>query len=183
MPPYVPSAVAQAAAVQAGLNEAALATPITSLRDSVAAGNLAPAAFIDAIIGLTTNPFGFQAEQNIILAPSSTSSTTFADVSGAEYTCNVTFPRTYTVHCDFSLFFSDGDDAPLSALVRLVVNGSAGPSMLVQSASTNMHVSRHLMHAAPLVGGDNLIKVQWAVVGTCTANVDGSDMANLIVTG
>lgn len=46
---YTPSAAAQALAAQAGNNMATLATPLTGLQTSIAAGNLAPSAYLDAL--------------------------------------------------------------------------------------------------------------------------------------
>jgi hypothetical protein len=48
--PFVPSTTAQQIAALAGTNQAGLATPLTGLQASIAAGNLAPAALIDAIV-------------------------------------------------------------------------------------------------------------------------------------
>lgn len=47
---YVPSTKAQNAAVQAGNNQASLASPVTALQTAIADGLLAPAAFIDGIL-------------------------------------------------------------------------------------------------------------------------------------
>lgn len=46
--PFTPSTTAQAIATTAGSNMASLTTPLTALQTSIAGGNLAPAAYIDA---------------------------------------------------------------------------------------------------------------------------------------
>lgn len=175
---FAPSAAAQAAATLAGSNQAALAAPLTALRDSIVAGNLAPAALIDAIL----SAIGFQIESNNALAANSTGSTSFGDVPGSSITFTAPIAKTYMVHCDFSAYFTTGSP-PAVGLARLVVNGSAGPSMVLH-APLNTHYARHLMHAGACVAGANIIKVQWAVFAAgITMNTDSNDAANYIVSG
>lgn len=174
--PYTPSAAAQALAVQAAANQAALAAPLTAMQTSIAGGNLAPAAFMDAIVSGASS---FQGESNNTLSANSTTSGVFADVPGSSITFTALVGKLYTVHCDFA--FAQSAGTLVSNQVRLVVNGSNGPTIFALFGVVNSHGSIHLMHAAPCAVGANTIKVQWAAGSGATLATTTSSYANYIV--
>lgn len=172
---YVPSAAAQATAALAGGNLASLALPMTSLQTSIASGNLAPSAYIDAVL----SSVGFQAESNIILGTASTSSATLANVPGASFSFTAALAKTYLVHCDFGCFAS----AAGGNSFRLVVNGNSGPTLTMYIPASGQVCGFHLMHAAACIAGANTIAVQWAAGGVPTVQTNGNCYANYVVTG
>jgi hypothetical protein len=175
---FTPSQAAQNTAALAGSNLASLASPLSALQTSITGGNLGPAAYIDAVL----SSIGVQLESNNALTVNSTTSATYTDVPGTSITFTAPIAKKYVAHCDFAFFFSAGTSP--AANVRLVVNGSNGPDMIVGAAALNTHFPIHLMHSATCVVGSNTIKVQWQTQGgTPTLNINAFDYANYIVSG
>lgn len=176
--PFTPSTAAQNTAALAGSNMATLATPLTGLQTSISGGNLAPAAYLDAIL----SSVGFQVENAITgLASNSTTSTSFVDMPGTSWTFTAPIGKKYVVHCDTAAYFSAGS-IPFGN-IRLVVNGDAGPSVILQNGTLVSYVPVHVMHAATLAAGSNTIKLQWAAGSGNTMNVNSFAYANYVVTG
>lgn len=173
--PYTPSAAAQSTAALAGSNMASLTTPLTALQTSIAGGNLAPAAYLDAALSAV----GFQLEQNITLGTASTASSTLASVPSASFTFTASIAKTYLVHCDFGCFAS----AVTGFQLAIVVNGSAGPTVSVCMPAAGTTAGFHLMHSAACIAGTNTITVQWAIASAATLSTNGLSYANYIVTG
>lgn len=156
--------------------------------DTVARLNTSPspnlgAVLRDALVALQDSMLcavGTRLVSNNALTTGSRALSAFADISGTSIIFTAPIAKNYTVHCDFSAFFSVAG----YGFVRLVIGSSAGPSIIIdQSGGTfNYHTPIHLMHNAACVAGANTIKLQWsASVGTI--NTSALDYANFLVHG
>ena len=176
--PTTPSTTAQAIAAAQGDELAALATPVTALQTAIASGNLAPAAMVDPLLSL-----GFQTENNLSgIGSNSYSNTPLVDIPGTSWTFTAPIAKKYTVHVDTLMFFTAGAN-PFGA-IRLVVNGDAGPTVTIHTATLNLLLPIHTMHSALCAAGSNTIKLQWSCnSATYTIATNASTYCNYIVSG
>jgi hypothetical protein len=138
-------------------------------------------AYLQAMADVALCSTGLQLYSLSSLSTANTASGTFADVPGTTITFSAPFAKTYTVHCDFAFFASSVPT--VSASLRLVVNGSNGPTMSVLPAVVNAVSSTHLMMVTSCAAGANTIKLQWAAGASQTINTSAACYANYIVSG
>lgn len=173
---FIPSAAAQNTAALAGSNQASLASPLTALQTSIAGGNLAPAALIDAIL----SSVGFQTKIIDTSGPSTsntTSSTSFVNMpTGASGSFTAPIAKTYLFHVDLQGTFITVSSGDIS--YRFVVNGTPVTPTKAMTWTQNEVSSRKnisFRQALAMNAGSNTIQLQWNVsAGTATWDVGGS---------
>jgi hypothetical protein len=160
---FTPSATAQATAVLAGNNQAALSPPLTALLASIQATppNLGPAAYLDAIVAMCG---GQDAAWIDIAGTSPTIGAAFGTIATNSYTAPLT--RSY----EFSIALAGvaNSAANYSMLFRLRVDGSATYSV----------------NAGKIVGNDTVRhNASWVQRITLTAGAHTIDLQASVNTG
>lgn len=185
--PYSPTAdgIAMANKIAANLAAAGL----TAMQDSIAAGNLAPAAMADALLA----SMGFQAQSSsMALGTASTTSSSFADVGNgtstgfAPYVFAAPIAKTYLVHVDLACYVTTSVRCLLN--FRLDVNGTTYEPAATALADMNdsaLFYPAHFRLAVPMVVGNNTIRIQWrrAAGASATGEVNVFTGRTITVTG
>jgi hypothetical protein len=135
--------------------------------------------FMEALCDTVLASSGFQTANNLPGALDHTALTTLADAPFSVWTFNAPIAKTYVTHVDFGCF----GNGPGGFLLRLVVNGTTGPTIQAYMPVANYIVPFHLMLAAPCAAGANVISVQWAIVDADLIEGNSNCFANYIVTG
>jgi len=156
---FTPSATAIAMATAAGDNMFALDPKYTALKDSIAGGNLAPAAYIDGI-AVTTVPVILHDDGNM---GAGTSPLAMTNV-GAAWSPTVPYARTYVldthVQCRYNL--ATGSDA---VFFQVRVDGVVqvqGPKLIHSSSVLqNIVQTLHMPIVLALTAGAHTFQVQW----------------------
>lgn len=183
---FVPSAAAQATATLAGANQAGLASPLTALQTSIAGGNLAPAALLDAIL----SKVGYQAQDVQAASSTSTTSTSFTGnyVWPTWTTPTIAVAGTYLLTVDLTNFYISTAGGFNSISFQVEVNGVAQTqsyNSLVVGMNINTRVATFTIRTPiSLNASTNTLKLMWKVdTNTITANVDGFCSRAFTITG
>jgi len=176
---FVPSTAAQNTATLAGSNQAALASPLTSLQTSITGGNLAPAALIDAIL----SSVGYQA-QDVSGPGAQTSTGSFANVFPS-YTFNAPIAKKYLVHIDVTVSATVLTAGRASMSFQLLVNGATVVPLntgVIDMISTVNYWSASWRAPVTMNTGNNTLQLQWAA-NTGTASSGGGGNRIFTITG
>lgn len=156
---YTPTQAAQRIAALAGTNQATLANPLTAMQTSIAAGNLAPAALIDAIVA--TRGFLFQ-DSSAATSTTSQSSTVAANVfSPCTFNSPITAQFFVTVDLDISCSAFTSATSVLFNLVNTTVNITFNNlnSRIVFTAADRRIVS--FRFPVLMAAGNNNLQLTW----------------------
>jgi hypothetical protein len=186
MPPFVPSATAQTAATLAGNNQANLAAPVTGLQASIAAGNLAPAAFVDAILA-TYTPLTPPLQDIHQPGTDSIVSTAYVNFFGS-WTFNAPVAKTYLLHIDVTCWASVlGLGSRATATFQLIVDGVAVPlnngTACIDMISTINFSSGSWRVPIALTSGFHTVWMQVKVNSGATVSNSGNGARVFTVTG
>lgn len=170
---YTPTTAAQNTAALAGTNQAGLAAPLTALQNSIAAGNLAPAALMDAIL----SSVGYQGRATVAAIAATTVASTFTDY-GTAYTFVAPIAKTYLVHVQASVTSSNGGGTCYFRLNNTTTGNLFDESNYVSTNANfnGTHQSVSFVVAVPMNAGNNVLKLQavdFAYVGTIHFSSDG----------
>jgi hypothetical protein len=179
--PFTPSTAAQNTATLAGTNQANLTAALTALQSSISGGNLAPAAFIDAIL----SSVGYQAQHDVAGNSGTTTSTSFVDAGYSSMSWTAPIAKTYLVHVDASVYASAGTADTIE--LRLVVDGSpaanTGPVYLYLPG-TNIIVGQSWRVPVSLTAASHTLKLQWRTfAGAVTLASNSNTRLQITITG
>lgn len=180
----MPSSAAAAIATLSAANLAA--DGYTALQHSLAAGNTAPAAYIDGLV----SGLGFQVQDDgRSLGAASTTSGTFSDIGNGTTTgftpCIFVSPmtKTYLVAVDTVILFTGSAMVCSLQLVNSTTSTNYFTNSMVVSeiaTGTNARVSFRVPVA--MTAGNNNLKLQWAT-NTGTLSVDANAFRTYTITG
>lgn len=160
---FVPSTAAQNTAALAGSNQASLAAPLPALQSAISGGLLAPAAYLDAIL----SSVGLQGQPTSgALSAQNTTSTSFANLTGATFTFNAPIAKVYEVQIQISPFINGATD---NMNFRLLNNGSsaadnttnASMHLAITAASLGVYQLMTFIVPVTCVAGANVLQLQW----------------------
>jgi hypothetical protein len=180
--PFTPSTAAQNAAALAGANQAALASPLIALRDSIVAGNLAPAALIDAILSAV----GYQG-RDVSFGAGTTTSASYVNAFGS-WTFSAPIAKVYLLHIDAVVSSSVLVGGRSQANFQVLVNGSPvaidGGQAIIDMISSTNYWSGSWRVPVTLNAGNNTIQLQ-ALQNVAGANIGfaGSAHRTFTITG
>lgn len=186
MPPFVPSVTAQSAATLAGNNQANLATPVTGLQASIAAGNLAPAAFVDAILA-TYTPLTSPSQDVHQPGTDTIVSTAYVNFFGS-WSLIAPVAKTYLLHVDVTCWTSVlGLGSRSTATFQLLVDGAVVPlnngTACIDMISTVNFSSGSWRVPLTLTAGIHTVQLQVKVNSGATVSNSGNGARVFSVTG